>query len=658
MFFRHGRVGRRCLMPWLAQRDGVGKVIAGNPLDRVSAPAYLPRLDTPTALSSNGKTTDSDSVNCGSNPHGASNLNDRGIVGMTFSNAMFAIRSKVALFFLAAALAACAPHPNSASVPASRPVERQAFVAAAHPLAAEAGLNVLRAGGSAVDAAVAIQAMLSLVEPQSSGLGGGAFMMRYDAATRAVTVYDGREIAPAAATPDMFIGPDGKPIPFRSAVLSGRATGVPGVVRMLALAQEQYGRLAWRDLFGDSIRTAETGFTVTSRLGRFVASAAPQAAAPDAVAYFRNDRGERIDAGDTLRNPAYAAFLRRLAAEGPDALYTGETAQRIVARVREGELAGALTQADLAGYRPIVREALCGGYRVYIICSPPPPSSGVGLLQLMAMIERTDIAARGPGDAVAWVKYAEASRLMYADRDAYVGDVPNVPVAGLLDPGYVASRAALITGRAGPPPNAGTPPGGARAGIDSTFEVAGTSHFIVIDGDGNAVSMTTTVESIFGSGRMVDGFFLNNQMTDFSFVPDGPNAIAAGKRPRSSMVPTIILQSNRSLAGAIGSPGGNAILAYVSKALIGIIDWNMPVADAIALPNLVARGSSFSGEADKFEPPVLAEMARRGVAVRPGAGEDSGLHGVFLRDGRYDGGADPRRDGVARTIVLPLRGAD
>lgn len=564
--------------------------------------------------------------------------------------------------FALASLAACAPRaalPPAAApapiAPAAPAKERQAFVAAAHPLAVEAGLEVLRKGGSAVDAAVAVQAMLSLVEPQSSGLGGGAFMVRYDAKTKGITVYNGRETAPAGATPDMLLGPDGKPLPFGTAVVSGRATGVPGVVRMLALAQSQHGNLAWKDLFGDVVRTADQGFTVTERLADMIASRAPQARGADAVAYFRNAQGTQIRSGDTLRNPAYAAFVRRLAAQGPDAMYKGETARRIVARLREGELASTMTEADIAGYKPEVRDAVCNPYRVYILCAPPPPSSGVGLLQLMAMIERTDIGARGPNDPVAWVKYAEASRVMYADRDAYVGDVATVPVKGMLDPAYVASRAALIGDRAGPPPQPGTPPGAVTARIDATNEVAGTSHFIVIDGEGNAVSMTTTVESLFGSGRMVDGFFLNNQMTDFSFVPEGPNAIAPGKRPRSSMVPTIILNPDRSLAGAIGSPGGNAILAYVSKALLGIVEWNMPVADAIALPNLVARGSSFNGEAGKFAPPILAAMAERGVLVRGGSGENSGLHGVMLRNGGFDGGADPRRDGVARSITLPPR---
>lgn len=560
----------------------------------------------------------------------------------------------------AALLTACAPVAvRPAATPAANAsaaaTERQVFVSAAHPLAVEAGLEVLRRGGNAVDAAVAVQAMLGLVEPQSSGLGGGAFMTQYDAAKKKITVYDGREIAPAGASPDMFLDETGQPLPFRTAVLSGRATGVPGAVAMLAQAQRERGKLPWSALFTDAERVARNGFTVSKRLERIVNGGSPQTAAPDVVRYFSDGRGGKIRAGDTLRNPAYAAFVHRLATEGPDALYRGETAKRIVARLHDGPLPGRMTEADLAGYRPVERKPLCGNYRVYVLCVPPPPSSGVGLLQLMAMIEHTDIAARGPEDPVAWVKYAEASRLMYADRDAYVGDVPNVPVEGLLDPAYVASRAALIGERAGDPPAAGHPPGAVVASVDATNEVAGTSHFVIIDGDGNAVSMTTTVESIFGTGRMVDGFFLNNQMTDFSFVPRGPNAIAPGKRPRSSMTPAIILNRDHSLAGAIGSPGGNAILGYVSKALVGLVDWGLPMDQAFALPNLVARGSSFAGEGNRFKPALRAAMAARGVAVRAGSGEDSGLHGVLLRDGHFDGAADPRRDGVARTITLPNR---
>jgi gamma-glutamyltranspeptidase/glutathione hydrolase len=552
------------------------------------------------------------------------------------------------VLMLALALTACAPQPPAAP-PA--PATNQGFVAAAHPLAVEAGLEVLRRGGDATDAAVAVQAMLGLVEPQSSGLGGGAFLVRYDAATKALAVYDGRETAPAGATPGMFLGADGKPLPRGVAVTSGRATGVPGAVAMLHLAQQRHGRLAWNSLFAAAARVGDEGFTVGERLGGFINGSSAQASAPDVVAYFRNAAGDKIRAGDTLRNPAYAAFVRRLAAEGPDALYKGETARRIVARLAQGPNPGSMTEADLAGYRPEVREALCNGYRVYLLCAPPPPSSGVGLLQLMAMLERTDIAARGPGDAAAWVQFAEASRLMYADRDAYVGDPAfvRVPVAGLLDPAYVTGRAKLIGNAAGAPPVAGTPPGAVAARIDATEEVPGTSHFVIVDAQGNAVSMTTTVESLFGSGRMVDGFFLNNQMTDFSFIPEGPNAVAPGKRPRSSMTPIVILSRDRALVGALGSPGGNAILAYVGKALVGVLDWGLPMQAAIDLPNLVARGSNFAGEADKFAAPLRAELGTRGVAVRSGSGEDSGLHGVIIRDGRFDGGADSRRDGVARS---------
>jgi gamma-glutamyltranspeptidase/glutathione hydrolase len=546
------------------------------------------------------------------------------------------------------ALAACAPQPV-AKAPA--PVAGQGFAAAAHPLAVEAGLAVLRRGGDATDAAVAVQAMLGLVEPQSSGLGGGAFLVRYDAATKAVAVYDGRETAPAGATPGMFLGPDGKPLPRGVAITSGRATGVPGAVAMLAMAQQRHGKLAWSTLFGEAARIGDQGFTVGERLAGFIHGDSPQARAPDVIAYFTNARGQKIRAGDTLRNPAYARFVRRLSAEGPNALYQGETARRIVARLAQGPNPGSMTEADLAGYRPQPREALCGSYRIYLLCAPPPPSSGVGVLQLMAMLERTDIASRGPGDATAWVQFAEASRLMYADRDAYVGDPAfvRVPVAGLLDPDYVAARARLIGNAAGAPPAAGTPPGAVAARIDATDEVPGTSHFVIVDRFGNAVSMTTTVESFFGSGRMVDGFFLNNQMTDFSFVPEGPNAVAPGKRPRSSMTPIVILSKDRELRGAIGSPGGNAILAYVGKTLVGALDWGLPMQQAIDLPNLVARGDSFAGEADKFAPALRADLATRGVAVRAGAGEDSGLHGVLIKDGRIDGGADSRRDGVART---------
>jgi gamma-glutamyltranspeptidase/glutathione hydrolase len=556
-------------------------------------------------------------------------------------------------FAAAALLGACTATPPTAAPAAPAPAE-EAFVIAANPLAAEAGMNVLRRGGSAVDAAIAVQAMLSLVEPQSSGLGGGTFLHYYDAASRRTRVYDGREVAPAGATPDMFLDDNGQPLPFGQAVLSGRATGVPGAVAALALAHREHGRLPWNGLFGDAERTARDGFIVSPRLARMVNGSAPENGAPDVRAYFSKPEGTLVQAGDRLRNPAYAEFLQRLAAQGPDALYRGPTAARIVARTHAGALPGTMTLEDLAAYRPVERESLCRTWRVYLLCVPPPPSSGVGLLELMLVLERTDIAARGPADAQAWYLFAEASRLMYADRDQYVGDPAfvSVPVAGLLDPAFVAERARLIGPRAGPPPAAGTPQGARAAARDATLEPTGTSHFVVRDAAGNVVSMTTTVESLFGSGRMVDGFFLNNQMTDFSFRPrdaqgrPAANAVAPGKRPRSSMTPAILLDSRRNFAGAVGSAGGNAILAYVAKALVGAVDWRLNMQDSLALPNLVARGPAFQGEVTKFSPAVLEGLRMRGVELRPGQGEDSGLQGVMIRNGRVDGGFDPRREGV------------
>ena len=533
------------------------------------------------------------------------------------------------------------------------------FVVAANPLAAEAGMAVLRRGGSAVDAAVAVQTMLSLVEPQSSGLGGGAFLNYLDGATGRETIYDGRETAPAGATPDMWLDDGGRPVPFVTALLSGRATGVPGAVKMLEVAHAAHGKLAWRDLFGDAERTARDGFIVSPRLARLLAGNSAELAEPDVRRYFGEADGTLLDAGDRLRNPAFADFVRRLADQGSAALYAGPTAARIVARTTAGPLAGTMTLADLAGYRPVERAPLCGRYRVYRVCVPPPPSSGVGLLQLLALIERTDIYRRGPNDPQGWYLFAEASRLMYADRDRYVGDVPNVPVAGLLASDYVARRAALIGERAGPAPAAGNPAGAPQAARDTTREPVGTSHFIIGDAAGNIVSMTTTVESIFGSGRMVDGFFLNNQMTDFAFAPrdaagrSAVNAVAPGKRPRSSMVPAILFDRDGRFAGAIGSAGGNAILAYVGKSLVAAIDWRLPMQDALALPNLVARGDAFQGESDKFAPGVLGGLVAKGVVVRPGQGEDSGVHAVLIRNGRIDGGYDPRREG--RVLVEAVR---
>ncbi len=562
-------------------------------------------------------------------------------------------------------LAACQHAPAPASGSTTRQAQVGAWttnvrpgVGAANPLAVEAGLAILRAGGNAIDAAVAVQATLGLVEPQSSGLGGGAFLVYYDAKTGKVTAFDGREAAPAGATPGMFLGADGKPLPFPDAVTSGRSTGAPGAIAMLGLAHERFGHLPWRDLFGTATHAAEDGFAAPKRLARFASSNFPQARLPDAKAMFSRPDGTPVQAGDTLRNPAYAATLRTIAAKGPRALLEGPIAEQIAARTHDEPRPGTLTARDLAAYQPHVVEPVCRPYRVYVVCVPPPPSSGVSLLQMLAILEHTDIAARGPADPQAWFLFAEASRIMYADRDRYVADPAfvRVPVDGLLDPAYVASRAALIGDNAGPAPAAGKPPGlAARLGKDATIEAAGTSHFVVVDAKGNVVSMTTSVESLFGSGRAVDGFFLNNQLTDFSFVPveDGQpvaNAVAPGKRPRSSMSPVIVLDGNGRLFAALGSPGGSAIITYNAKTLVALLAWGLTMQESIDLPNLYSRGNEFYGEVAKFPPDVLSGLAARGVVVKTGRGEESGLHGFAVRDGRFDGAADPRREGEWRQL--------
>ncbi|MEG2497804.1 gamma-glutamyltransferase family protein, partial [Brevundimonas sp.] len=502
------------------------------------------------------------------------------------------------------AIAYEAPAAQNASVAASQRAHGP-FVAAANPLAAEAGMKILRAGGSAVDAAVAIQATLSLVEPQSSGLGGGAFMMVYDAASGDVHAYDGREMAPANATPELFYE-NGEPLAFMDAVLSGRSTGVPGVVAMLGMAHKDFGTLEWRNLFGDAEHLASDGFVVSPRMAGFINAGRGQAVTEWATRYFTKPDGSRYQAGDTLKNPAYAHTLRRLANEGPSVFYQGDIPEQIIAATHAQPRPGGLTLEDFADYRPLRRDPLCRPYRDYVVCVPTTPSSGVAILQFLGMAEQTPDLAKGKDSPEAWVALGRLQRLMYADRDRYVGDgdFVGVPVAGLLDRDYMAERAALLPQINGPV-EAGRPTGSAPQLSDATMEPAGTTHFVVVDAAGNAVSMTTTVESYFGSGRMAGGFFVNNQLTDFSFTPleDGhaaPNAVAAGKRPRSSMIPTIILDREGNLVGAIGSPGGSSILAYVAKTLVGVVEWDMAMQDAIALPNLVVRGIMVGADSEQI----------------------------------------------------------
>jgi gamma-glutamyltranspeptidase/glutathione hydrolase len=532
-----------------------------------------------------------------------------------------------------------------------------AMVAAANPMAVDAGLKVLKAGGSAVDAAVAVQAVLGLVEPQSSGLGGGAFMTYYDAKAHKVTAYNGRETAPAGATPDMFYGPNGKPLPKGQAIVTGRSAGVPGAIAMLYMAQHDHGKLAWSNLFGDAEHLAADGFPAPRRMAEAASSRAPQASQPDAVAYFTKPDGAKIQPGDIMKNPAYADTLRKIAAQGPKAILEGPIAEAIVAKLHEGPMPGTMTLKDLASYKPKVSAAVCRPYHAYTVCVPPAPSGGPAVLEGLGILQRTDIGAH-KDDAQGWYLFSQASRLMYADRDRYYGDPDfvEVPMEGLLEPAYLDARAKLINPTtAGPAPAPGNPRGAKARAPDHTLEPGGTTHFVIVDKDGNAVSMTTTVESIFGDGRMVGGFFLNNQLTDFSFDPkdgDGApaaNAVAGGKRPRSSMAPAVVLDKQGRLVEVVGSPGGPSILAFNLKALVATLDWKLPMQQALALPNLIAAGNFYASEPDKYPTGVVPALAAKGVKLQGGAfGEGSGLHGIEVTPDGLRGGADPRREGVAK----------
>lgn len=555
------------------------------------------------------------------------------------------------LFILAAVtLCACATTtPDQA--PTFAPV-----VIAANPLAAEAGMDILEKGGTAIDAAVAVQATLGLVEPQSSGIGGGAFMVYYDAKTGKVIQYNGRETAPKAASSDWFLKEDGTPLPFVEAMLSGRSTGVPGVMHMLEKAHSAHGGLLWKDLFGTPVRLAENGFSISPRLGDYLTQTRlPQNNAPDLKAYFSDGQGGLKKTGDRLTNPAYADTLRQLADKGVVIFREGPLVEAIIARTSEGTPAGALTPDDFKAYFPKSDDALCEPYRIYIICVPLPPSSAPSLLQALKIAERFPMGEYGPNDPRGWQVIIEAQRLMYADRDQYMADPEfvSVPLKGLLDPAYIDGRVATITpGKAAPTPTYGQPSKAVAWAADNTREPAGTSHFVIRDRYGNAVSVTTSVESYFGSGRMVGGFFLNNQLTDFSFAPTGTdghtaaNAVEGGKRPRSSMSPVMIFDQNKNLIGMVGSPGGSSILAYNFKALIGVLDWGLTMPEAVALPNVVARGDTVRIEAALMPAAITQALKDMGYDIQEVAGENSGLHGVMFYPDRIDGGADPRREGV------------
>ena len=552
--------------------------------------------------------------------------------------------------------AAAAPFPKRSWFRLHRHRGQHPWVAAANPLAVDAGLEILSHGGKAVDAAVAVQTVLGLVEPQSSGVAGGAFLMYYDAHTGKLTAFDGREKAPTGAHPDMFLDEHGKPMSYVEAVRSGRSTGVPGVIAMLWSAHHKFGAMQWKDLFEPAIRSASQGFRVPARLAMFLGEGSPFPPTTEVRNLFSRPDGDIIEEGDLFQNPQYAHTLEAIASEGPRALYEGEIAEAIVHATHQAPLPGTMTLSDLGSYRVDASPPLCRTYRGYSVCVPPPPSSGVSLLEMLAILDQTDIATRRPSDPQAWFLFAQASRLIYADRDRYVADphfVP-VPVERMLDPAYVRLRTQLIGEHAGPAPPPGEIP--LPRGHDATTEAAGTSHFVVVDADGDVVSMTTTVESIFGSGRAVGGFVLNNQLTDFSFVPtEGgqlvANAVQGGKRPRSSMAPVIVLDRGGDFVAALGSPGGSAILEYNAKTLVALLAWKLPLKQAIELPNLIARGDTFSGEVTRFSPAVLAGLRERGIELKGGHAENSGVHGVVrLADGSYVGAADSRREGVAKTL--------
>jgi gamma-glutamyltranspeptidase/glutathione hydrolase len=505
------------------------------------------------------------------------------------------------------------------------------MVAAAHPLAAEAGSEVLKRGGSAVDAAIAVQMMLGLVEPESSGIGGGAFMLHWSGSEKRLRSYDGRETAPAAARPDRFFR-DGKPMQFLEAAVGGQAVGVPGVLRMLELAHQRHGRLPWRELFDAAIRVADEGFTLSPKLH---AALEREPFLRSAVYYGADGRPKAI--GSLIKNPEYAETLRVIARGGARMFYEGEIARDMVLAVRTHAKAGDLTEDDVRSYRALEREPVCGPYREWRVCSMGPPSSGgLAVLQILGVLERTSFARAPPQSAAALHLFAEAGKLAYADRARYLGD-PDfvaVPLKNLLSPAYLQKRAKLISERAMPL----APPGDSEAG---------TSHFSIVDSRGDILAMTTTIEAAFGSRIMVRGFLLNNQLTDFDFAPDGPNSVAGGKRPRSSMAPALVFEGADRVRMALGSPGGAMIINYVAKTLVGTLDWGLDIQAAIELPNFGSRNGPTLVEQGSGYEKLVAALAERGHQVDT-IPLTSGLHGIERMTGGWRGGADPRREGAVR----------
>ncbi|MCC6470524.1 MAG: gamma-glutamyltransferase [Alphaproteobacteria bacterium] len=538
------------------------------------------------------------------------------------------------------------------------------MLAAANPLAADAGAAILRRGGSAIDAAIAAQLVLNLVEPQSSGIGGGAFILHYDAASRTTTSFDGREMAPAAARPDRFLGADGKPMKFVEAVVGGRSVGVPGLLRALELAHKLYGKLAWETLFEPAIGLSAKGFAVSPRLNTLLATEKLLPTVEPANAYFYRPDGSPWPVGHVLVNKPLADVLGAIARDGADAFYRGDIARDIVATIAQAPAnPGDMTLADLAGYGAVERPPVCGPYRIWVVCGMGPPSSGgLTVLQILGMLQEFDLKTLKPLSAEAVHLMAEAMRLAYADRGLYMADADfvKVPVKGLIDPGYLKSRAALIQpGKAmakaepGQPPLKDTSVLPADWGHDDSLELPSTSQISVIDAAGNAIAMTTTIEDQFGSRLMVHGFLLNNELTDFAFQPTDEgrpvaNRIEARKRPRSSMSPTLVFDRDGRLVMTVGSPGGSAIINYVVKTIVAVLDWGLDIQQAIALANVGNRGGATElekgTEAEALKP-ALEAMGHRVSVLEFTSGTQGIVRGA---GGTLTGGADPRREGVAR----------
>ncbi len=547
---------------------------------------------------------------------------------------------------------------TSASFAGAQPNDRF-MISAANPLAAAAGRNILAQGGSAVDAAIATQMVLTLVEPQSSGIGGGAFLLHFNGNSRKLDTYDGREMAPAAVQEDHFLKADGKRKKFYEAVVGGGSVGVPGVVAMLQLAHQDHGMLPWNVLFEPAIELSQSGFPISERLYFLLDRDKYLKTKPVAAQYFYLADGSPKPVGTVLKNPALARTLQIIAEQGAAGFYSGRIAEAIVKKVRSDNTnPGLLTLADMMNYRAVKREPVCASYRDNLVCGMAPPTSGgVTLLQTLKILETRNMSSLQPGSIDAIDLISQASALAFADRGKYLADADfvYVPVKEMLNDSYLDDRAKqVVPGQPALPFKAGKPR--LKQGSlspDNAIELPSTSHFSIVDQDGNAVSMTTSVENVFGSRLMVDGFILNNQLTDFSFSPateDGPvnNRIQPGKRPRSSMSPSVVLDDGGNLKMVIGSPGGSRIIGYVTKTIVAVLDWDMDMQAAIDLPHHINRNGTLDLESGTALAPLQSELEALGYKVKTRT-LNSGLHGILVTKDGLQGGADPRREGIVLT---------